>query len=90
MVACTPAWQLASAEFHNITKSLQVTEASAQFLSACGRHNYVTPSSYLELLSTFRTLLEAARAENARQRKRYTIGLDKLAASAQQVRGRAG
>jgi dynein heavy chain len=62
-----------------------VSEGSAQFLSATGRHNYVTPSSYLELLSTFRTLLDAARADNARQRRRYTVGLEKLAGSAQQV-----
>ncbi|KAI8468854.1 MAG: dynein heavy chain 8 [Monoraphidium minutum] len=63
----------------------QVSEASAQFLSETGRHNYVTPSSYLELLAALRALLEAARAESARQQKRYSVGLEKLAGSALQV-----
>lgn len=67
-----------------------MAEGSAQFLAATGRHNYVTPSSYLELLSSFRGLLEAARADNARQRRRYTTGLEKLAGAQQQVRSSVG
>uniref|UniRef100_A0A8B9E244 Dynein axonemal heavy chain 7 n=1 Tax=Anser cygnoides TaxID=8845 RepID=A0A8B9E244_ANSCY len=40
------------------------------------RHNYVTPTSYLELISTFKTLLE---------KKRYEVGLEKLNSAASQV-----
>ena len=35
----------------------QVQAASGQFLSELGRHNYVTPTSYLELLAAFKGLL---------------------------------
>jgi dynein heavy chain len=38
--------------FHVSTQRL-----SAKFLSQLDRHNYVTPTSYLELISTFKTLL---------------------------------
>uniref|UniRef100_A0A8C4J970 Dynein axonemal heavy chain 7 n=1 Tax=Dromaius novaehollandiae TaxID=8790 RepID=A0A8C4J970_DRONO len=40
------------------------------------RHNYVTPTSYLELISTFKSLLE---------KKRYEVGLEKLESAASQV-----
>ena len=35
----------------------------SEFLSDLGRHNYVTPTSYLELIASFRTLLDAKRAQ---------------------------
>ncbi len=60
-------------------------EASDRFRTELGRHNYVTPTSYLELLSAFKNLLEAKKADNIRARKRYTTGLEKLQGSAQQV-----
>lgn len=37
-------------------------ELSARFMDELQRHNYVTPTSYLELISTFKTLLNAKRA----------------------------
>ena len=40
-----------------------VTEASAAFLAQSGRHNYVTPTSYLELITAFTTLLSRRRGE---------------------------
>ena len=39
-------------EFHQTTRKL-----SESFLAVLQRHNYVTPTSYLELISTFKTLL---------------------------------
>lgn len=60
-------------------------EASERFLSDLGRHNYVTPTSYLELLSCTKTLLEAKKAENIKLKKRYMVGLEKLQGSAEQV-----
>ena len=47
-----------------------VTEASAAFLAQSGRHNYVTPTSYLELITAFTTLLAAKRAEVMAAKKR--------------------
>ncbi len=38
-----------------------------------GRHNYVTPTSYLELITAFRTLLEAKRAQNSKLKSRYQV-----------------
>lgn len=43
--------------FHTSTIDL-----SARFLSQLERHNYVTPTSYLELISTFKALLKTKRA----------------------------
>jgi len=41
----------------------EVTAASARFLKQMGRHNYVTPTSYLELIGSFASLVAAKRAE---------------------------
>ena len=64
-----------------------VQEYSAKFLETTGRHNYVTPTSYLELISAFKTLLVAKREETTRLKSRYEVGLEKLASSAEQVAG---
>lgn len=65
----------------------QVQAASGQFLSELGRHNYVTPTSYLELLAAFKGLLATQRSANAAAHRRYSVGLEKLASSAAQVAG---
>lgn len=36
---------------------------SFRFLEELGRHNYVTPTSYLELISAFKTLLNQKQTE---------------------------
>jgi hypothetical protein len=51
------------------------------------RRNYVTPTSYLELLSSFRNLLQFKREEVDTMRRRLQIGLDKLSTTKAQVRG---
>lgn len=43
-------------EFHTSTQAL-----SEEFYSRLKRHNYVTPTSYLELIQTFKTLLNKKR-----------------------------
>lgn len=43
--------------FHQSTRQL-----SEKFRANLGRHNYVTPTSYLELISTYKTLLAKKRA----------------------------
>lgn len=67
-------------EFHVDAKLL-----SKEFLNEAGRQNYVTPTSYLELLTLFSTLLGIKRSEVHSSRQRYTTGLDKLTFTANQV-----
>lgn len=66
--------------FHSNVRTL-----SQKFYENEGRYNYVTPTSYLELISTFETLLSKKRTENMRQKRRYDTGLEKINASAEQV-----
>ncbi|XP_027026371.2 dynein axonemal heavy chain 12 [Tachysurus fulvidraco] len=61
------------------------TDLSKTFLSELGRHNYVTPTSYLELIAAFRMLLTQKRDSVMNAKKRYTNGLDKLAFAESQV-----
>ena len=49
------------------------------------RHNYVTPTSYLELILTFKNLLAKKRNEIMMLKQRYVTGLEKLAFAASQV-----
>lgn len=55
------------------------------FLLELGRHNYVTPTSYLELIAAFRLLLTQKRDTVMNAKNRYTNGLDKLAFAESQV-----
>ncbi|XP_051280505.1 dynein axonemal heavy chain 12 [Dicentrarchus labrax] len=66
--------------FHTSAKQL-----SQRFLSELGRHNYVTPTSYLELIAAFRLLLTQRRDTVMKAKQRYTNGLDKLAFAESQV-----
>jgi len=70
-----------------LNMSWQVEVASERYLAETGRYNYVTPTSYLELLSAFKSLLEVNNAANSASVKKYKIGLEKLASSAEQVAG---
>nr|KAJ3422321.1 Dynein heavy chain 7, axonemal [Polyrhizophydium stewartii] len=58
---------------------------SQRYLQALSRHNYVTPTSYLELLFAYKTLLNKRREEISTVRKRYAGGLDKLQFAAEQI-----
>lgn len=62
-----------------------VREMSQRFYSRLRRHNYVTPTSYLEHILTFKTLLGIKREEVNAARSRYTVGLQKLDFAASQV-----
>ncbi|XP_066541990.1 dynein axonemal heavy chain 7 isoform X2 [Hoplias malabaricus] len=66
--------------FHTSTINL-----SARFLTELQRYNYVTPTSYLELISTFKVLLERKRTEVMKLKQRYEVGLEKLESAAAQV-----
>ncbi|ELU17469.1 hypothetical protein CAPTEDRAFT_228350 [Capitella teleta] len=67
-------------EFHTTTRIL-----SERYFMELERHNYVTPTSYLELIHTFKSLLEVKREEVMKSKKRYEVGLEKLNSAASQV-----
>ncbi|XP_067459187.1 dynein axonemal heavy chain 7 [Thunnus thynnus] len=71
----------------NMCKSFHTStiELSVRFLTELQRHNYVTPTSYLELISTFKALLKTKRAEVMKLKRRYEVGLEKLESAADQV-----
>lgn len=52
-----------------------VEKLSARFLVEMRRHNYVTPTSYLELLNLFRTILSDKNIENEKKIDRLSNGL---------------
>ena len=62
-----------------------VEEESVTFFDKLGRRNWTTPTSYLELLSTYISLLESKRIEVDKARNRYTIGVDKISSTKVQV-----
>uniref|UniRef100_A0A8C3GQJ6 Dynein axonemal heavy chain 7 n=1 Tax=Cairina moschata TaxID=8855 RepID=A0A8C3GQJ6_CAIMO len=64
--------------FHTSTIAL-----SDSFHMELQRRNYVTPTSYLELISTFKTLLEKNKVME--MKRRYEVGLEKLNSAASQV-----
>jgi dynein heavy chain len=49
-----------------------------RYYSEFERRVYVTPTSFLELIKTFKTILERKKIELITQKERYIIGLDKL------------
>ena len=59
-----------------IHQSVEVS--SRKYLEEQRRYNYVTPTSYLEVLSTFKTLLAMKRDQVSTAKRRLVIGLDKL------------
>uniref|UniRef100_A0A4X1VFN7 Dynein axonemal heavy chain 3 n=1 Tax=Sus scrofa TaxID=9823 RepID=A0A4X1VFN7_PIG len=62
-----------------------VKNLSMDYYHTLRRHNYVTPTSYLELILTFKTLLNKKRQEVDMTRSRYLTGLQKLEFAASQV-----
>ncbi|XP_023289892.1 dynein heavy chain 1, axonemal [Orussus abietinus] len=63
-----------------------VIKASETFLQELNRHNYVTPTSYLELLSSYGDLLAKKKEELTMAVNRLTTGLDKLASTEVEVK----
>lgn len=69
-------------EFHESTRTL-----SEKMLAQLKRYNYVTPTSYLELINTFKVMLDNRRQTISKQKRRYEVGLEKLVSAASQVDG---
>lgn len=66
-------------------KDINYLFSKYRFLSELGRHNYVTPTSYLELIAAFRLLLTQKRDTVMNAKQRYISGLEKLAFAESQV-----
>ena len=62
-----------------------VERRSKDFLEQLRRYNYVTPTSYLELLTTFIKLLKEKKEEIGTMASRLQVGLDKLQTTAKEV-----
>ncbi|OPL07195.1 dynein axonemal heavy chain, partial [Mytilus galloprovincialis] len=62
-----------------------VRAMSDRYYDTLRRRNYVTPTSYLELIKTFKRLLDQKRMEILTLKERYIVGLQKLDYSEQQL-----
>ena len=67
------------------TFQTSVRDMSEIYFTRLRRHNYVTPTSYLQLIQTFKALLNSKREEVDTMKNRYIIGLQKLGFAASQV-----
>ncbi|KAG8439501.1 hypothetical protein GDO86_005633 [Hymenochirus boettgeri] len=62
-----------------------VITLSKRFFESLQRHIYVTSTSYLELIKTFKTLLERKRLALLSSKNRYVVGLEKLDFASSQI-----
>ncbi|GBG28212.1 Dynein heavy chain 2, axonemal [Hondaea fermentalgiana] len=73
---------------HHIAEvHLSVTEVSQRYLEVQKRYNYVTPKTFLEMLSFYRGLLSKKRAALHQDLDRLSAGLDTLRGTARDVAG---
>ena len=55
-----------------------VATNSIKYKQELSRHNYVTPTSYLELLGIFQNLIDLKKNEVQQSKNRTKTGLDKV------------
>jgi dynein heavy chain len=65
---------------------VSVAEASEKMLEQLKRHNYVTPTNYLELVKGYRVLLAEKTKEVSDSKNKLVNGLSKLTESQEQVK----
>jgi dynein heavy chain, axonemal len=58
-----------------VDMQMRVTKLAERFLAEMGRHYYVTPTSYLELINTFKNLLADQREDVFEAKERYDNGM---------------
>jgi len=68
-----------------VDMQVRVVSLSKKYLAEMQRHYYVTPTSYLELINTFKGLLNKQRTDVFERKARYDNGLSKLKETADQV-----
>ena len=61
-----------------MTVHRSVTKSAAKFLDEMRRHTYITPTSYLELINMYTSMLGKERKQNQDKVDRYQNGCDKL------------
>ena len=64
---------------------LSLTYVCFRFYNTLGRKTYVTPTSYLELITAFKTLINKKQDETMKAKKRYVTGLEQLQFAGTQV-----
>ncbi|KAL3657725.1 hypothetical protein V7S43_017298 [Phytophthora oleae] len=72
---------------HMAEMHMSVTTACTLYAKSYGRHNYVTPTSFLELIRFYRSLLESKRSSQTLKIKRLEVGLATLKKTALDVAG---
>ncbi|KAG7392404.1 hypothetical protein PHYPSEUDO_000812 [Phytophthora pseudosyringae] len=72
---------------HMAEMHMSVTIACTMYAKSYGRHNYVTPTSFLELIRFYRSLLEAKRSSQTLKIKRLDVGLATLKKTSLDVAG---
>ncbi|TMW58214.1 hypothetical protein Poli38472_011802 [Pythium oligandrum] len=70
---------------HMAEMHLSVIHASVQYEKQYGRYNYVTPTSFLELIRFYRRLLTAKRTTQQQKIQRLAVGLATLKKTASHV-----
>ena len=70
---------------HMAEVHLSIGEANQDFLQMERRYNYTTPTSYLELISFYKILLEKKRDKISDQINRLEIGLQTMKSTTEQV-----
>ena len=76
-----------SIALHMAEVHLSIGEANKDFLSMERRFNYTTPTSYLELISFYKLLLDKKRDKITDQINRLEIGLQTMKSTTEQVEG---
>ena len=62
-----------------------VSKMSERYLVELGRHNHVTPTSYLELLTTYKSLYDVKGKDVQTAKRRLEVGLEKLMSTEEMV-----
>jgi dynein heavy chain len=70
-----------------VDMQMRVTKMTHLYLEELRRYYYVTPTSYLALIKTFKSLIGTKRDEVSTRRDRYQNGLTKILETAEQVEG---
>ena len=66
---------------------MSVEQKTKEFLQELRRYCYVTPTSYLELIGTFKTLLQEKKAELSSEINKLSVGLLRLKETGEKVAG---
>ena len=69
----------------NLTAVPLISAYACRYFDTTRRYNYMTPKSYLELISLYKSLLAKQRALLAENKTRLENGVEKIAQASRQV-----